>query len=143
MLEEWPSLYVGYDWIHTIPGSRPPSATPSSARTVTNDAKFLTKPRHIVKTPHTAVNNGNQIFGDTFLSTRFDGSSLPMRQSITTTNVAAYSNQPRNIRGVKHTKPNRILMISDIDILLQTQNLCITDICAVDERAEEEHSKDW
>ena len=59
-----------------MPGNNPPSAQPSNARTVTNDAKLVTKPRHIVKIPHTAVKSGSQIFGDIFFSTRFDGSSL-------------------------------------------------------------------
>jgi hypothetical protein len=59
-----------------MPGSNPPSATPSNARTVTNEAKLVTKPRHIVKTPQTEVKSGSQIFGDIFLRTRFDGSSL-------------------------------------------------------------------
>jgi hypothetical protein len=60
-----------------MPGSNPPSATPNSARTVTNDAK-LRKPRLIVKIPHTAVRSGSQILGDIFLSTRFEGNSLPL-----------------------------------------------------------------
>jgi hypothetical protein len=61
-----------------MPGSNPPSATPNSARTVTNDAKLRTKPRLIVKIPHTAVRSGSQILGDIFLSTRFEGNSLPL-----------------------------------------------------------------
>lgn len=59
-----------------MPGSSPPSATPSNARTVTNDAKLRTKPRHMVRTPQTAVKSGSQILGDIFFNTRFDGSSL-------------------------------------------------------------------
>jgi hypothetical protein len=60
----------------TMPGSKPPSATPKSALTVTKDAKFDTNPRHIVSIPQTVVSNGSHIFGDIFFSTRFDGSSL-------------------------------------------------------------------
>lgn len=63
-----------------MPGSNPPSATPNNARTVTKDAKLLTNPRHIVKIPQTAVNSGNQILGDIFFRTRFDGSSLIVNQ---------------------------------------------------------------
>jgi hypothetical protein len=59
-----------------MPGSKPPSATPKRARTVTKDAKLRTKPRHMVKMPHTAVNSGSQILGDIFLSTKFEGNSL-------------------------------------------------------------------
>jgi hypothetical protein len=64
----------------TMPGSNPPSATPSNARTVTNDAKLVTNPKHMVKTPQTEVRRGSQTFGDIFLSTRLDGSSLVIHQ---------------------------------------------------------------
>jgi hypothetical protein len=66
----------------TIPGNKPPSATPKSALTVTNDAKLRTNPRHMVSMPHTVVSNGNHIFGDIFFNTRFDGSSLKMLSAL-------------------------------------------------------------
>ena len=60
----------------TMPGKRPPSATPRRARTDTNEANPVTKPKHMVSIPQTAVRAGNQIFGDTFFRTKFDGNSL-------------------------------------------------------------------
>ena len=64
----------------TMPGKSPPSATPSSARTETKEAKPVTKPKHIVNMPQTAVSAGSQIFGDTFFNTKLLGSSLFFRQ---------------------------------------------------------------
>jgi hypothetical protein len=51
-------------------------------------------------------------------------------------------NEPRDIRGVKHTKPNRILMVIDANILLQPQNLRIAHIRAVDEGAQKQERQD-
>ena len=59
-----------------MPGSKPPSATPSKALTPTNDPKPLRKPRQSVRAPQTLVRRGSQIFGESFLRTRLLGSSL-------------------------------------------------------------------
>lgn len=124
-----------------MPGNRPPSATPRSARTDTNEAKPVTKPKHIVRIPQTAVSAGNQIFGDTFFRTKFDGSSLSTHQLLSVTS-SQHPNIPRNIRGVEDTQPNRILMVVDVQIRLETQNFRVTDIRAVDERAQEQECED-
>lgn len=100
-----------------MPGNNPPSAIPSNARTVTNDAKFRTNPRHMVRQPHTAVRRGSQILGDIFFSTRLEGSSLPLRQPLDKSRHLKHS-IPRDIRRIKHAQPNRILMICDMDVFL-------------------------
>jgi hypothetical protein len=120
-----------------MPGNKPPSATPKSARTVTNDAKFDTNPRHMVSMPQTAVSNGSHIFGDIFFSTRFDGSSLNSMSALHLVTLAC-QNVPRDIRRVKHTQANRILMVIDVYILLETQNFRVADIRPVDEGTEEQ-----
>lgn len=48
---------------------------------MTNDAKLVTKPRHMVRIPHNAVKSGSHIFGDIFFNTRLDGISLYSCQS--------------------------------------------------------------
>lgn len=62
--------------IHTIPGSKPPSATPRIALTATKDPKLRTNPRHMVMIPQTAVRVGSQILGEAFLMIRLLGTSL-------------------------------------------------------------------
>jgi hypothetical protein len=124
-----------------MPGNKPPSATPKSALTVTKDAKFDTNPRHIVSMPQTAVSNGSHIFGDIFFSTRFDGSSLKRLSALHLVTLAC-QNVPRDIRRVKHTQANRILMVIDVYILLETQNFRIADIRPVDEGTEEQERED-
>jgi hypothetical protein len=91
--------------------------------------------------PQTAVSNGSHIFGDIFLSTRFDGSSLNSMSALHLVTLAC-QNVPRNIRRVKHTQANRILMVIDVYILLETQNFRVADIRPVDERTEEQERED-
>lgn len=62
--------------IRTIPGNKPPSAIPSSARTATKEPKPLMKPRHMVMIPHKIVKNGSHILGEAFFRTRLLGNSL-------------------------------------------------------------------
>ncbi len=60
----------------TIPGSKPPSVIPNRALTPMKPALFLTKPKHMVTSPHAIVRAGSQTLGDSFFRTRLLGISL-------------------------------------------------------------------
>lgn len=100
-----------------MPGKRPPSATPSSARTATKEAKPVTKPKHMVSMPQTAVRAGSQIFGDTFFRTRLEGSSLLRRQLLSLTSLRL-PNIPGDICSIEYTQTDRILMVVHVQVRL-------------------------
>lgn len=125
-----------------MPGKRPPSATPSRARTDTNEANPVTKPKHMVRIPQTAVRAGSQIFGDTFFRTRFDGNSLLPHQLLSIMSSHLLS-VPGDVCGIEDTQADSVLMIVDVQIRLKTQDLRIANIRAVDKRAQEQQREDW
>lgn len=95
----------------------------------------------MVSMPQTAVSSGSQIFGDIFFNTRFDGNSLSLLSDTRIARVGVVY-APRNVRRIKNTQPNRILMVIDVDILLETQDLRIAHIRAIDERTQKEECED-
>jgi hypothetical protein len=124
----------------TIPGNSPPSATPSRARTATNDAKLRTKPKLIVRMPHTAVSNGSHMRGDIFLRTRLLGSSLGSQ--LRSRCMEQYGEcSPRNVGCIEDTQSDCKLMVIDANVFLETEDARIADICAVDEGAEEQEGE--
>lgn len=49
---------------------------------------------------------------------------------------------PCNVSSIEDTQPDRILMVSEVSVGLQSQNLCVSNIGAIDEGAEEEQGED-
>jgi hypothetical protein len=125
----------------TIPGNSPPSATPSRARTATNDAKLRTKPKLIVSIPHTVVSNGSHMRGDIFLRTRLLGNSLGSQ--LCSRCMEQYGrHSPRNVGCVEDTQPDCELVVVDANVFLEAEDARIADVCAVDEGAEEQEGED-
>jgi hypothetical protein len=57
--------------------------------------------------------------------------------------MLARNNVPCDVRRIKNTQPNRILMVIDVYILLETQDFRVADIRSVDERTQEQEREDW
>ena len=49
---------------------------------------------------------------------------------------------PENISGIKYCQPLIVLQISDVQVSFEPEDACVADVCAVEERAEEEEGKD-
>jgi hypothetical protein len=124
----------------TIPGNSPPSATPSRARTATNDAKLRTNPKLIVRMPHTAVSNGSHMRGDIFLRTRLLGSSLDSQLRSRCMEQCGECS-PCNVGCIEDTQSDCKLMVIDANVFLEAEDARIADICAVDEGAEEQEGE--
>lgn len=94
----------------------------------------------MVRRPQTAVKSGSQILGDIFFSTKFDGNSLSSCQLCTALNdqESVKEHLPRNIRRVEYAQSNRILVVIDVYVFLQTKNLCVSDIRPIDERTQKQ-----
>lgn len=87
--------------------------------------------------PQSIVKKGSHTRGDAFFSTKLLGSSL--RTCISSLPVIARKNNtPADIEQIEHRQTDIILVVSDSDILLQTNYLCIANICAIEEGAQEE-----
>ena len=106
---------------HTIPGRRPPSAIPSSARTAAKLPKLRTNPRHMVIMPQTAVSAGSHIFGEAFLMIRLLGTSLITTRVSDRAKGASSYNEPNDIEEVKNRQTNIILVIRDVEIIFKTE----------------------
>jgi len=49
---------------------------------------------------------------------------------------------PSDISSIEDTQPDSILMVGKVGVCLQSQDLRITNVCAVYERAQEKECKD-
>jgi hypothetical protein len=96
------------------------------------------------------VKAGSHIFGDIFLRTRLLGISLFHEilsarglhsPSIVTAWRCEKGHKPRDIGRVIDRKPSIVLPISHFQARFQSVGLGISDICAVEEGAEEEESE--
>lgn len=50
---------------------------------------------------------------------------------------------PENISGVKYCQSLIVLQVRDVQVSLEPEDAGVADVCAVEERAEEEEGKDW
>lgn len=50
-------------------------------------------------------------------------------------------NSPRNVRGVKDTESNSILMVCKMEIFFQAEDLDVANVGAVDKRTQEQQRK--
>lgn len=49
---------------------------------------------------------------------------------------------PGDVSRIEGTEPNRVLVVGHVRICLKAQDLCVADIRAVNERAEEQQRED-
>lgn len=90
--------------------------------------------------PQATVKNGSQILGDAFLSTRLLGNSLEFYQS----KVSQIFMRgvwlliaPADIKQIVHCQSDIVLVVSDANVTFEAEDLCIPDVGAIKERAQE------